>query len=196
MPISPGTYTLSSDDDATLTVRTGRTGAASKAGHDLVLEVTSWSASLDLDSAGEPAIALTADARSLRVREGTGGMTALDDDDKANIEQTIDDEVLEGGTIEFRSNRVEPAADGGRVRVEGDLDLRGARRPVAFDLDVGDDGHVTGSATLRQTDWGMKPYSALFGTLKVADEVEVVIDARLPAGQAVHRESNARRTSG
>jgi polyisoprenoid-binding protein YceI len=185
MPISPGTYTLSSDDDATLTVRTGRTGAASKAGHDLVLEVTSWSATLDLDGAGEPAIALTADARSLKVREGTGGMTALDDDDKANIEQTIDVEVLEGGTIEFRSSRVEPAADGGRLRVEGDLDLRGTRRPVAFDLAVGDDGHVTGSATLRQTDWGMKPYTALFGTLKVADDVEVVIDARLPAGRAV-----------
>jgi hypothetical protein len=26
---------------------------------------------------------------------------------------------------------------------------------------------------LTQTDWGLKPYSALFGTLKVVDEVEV-----------------------
>ena len=182
MPISPGTFTLS-PADGTLTVRTGRTGAASKAGHDLVIEVTSWRATLDLDGAGEPAIALTADARSLCVREGTGGMTTLDDDDRANIEQTIDDEVLKGGAIEFRATRAAPGAGGG-LRVEGDLDLLGTRRPVAFDLAAGDDGRLTGRATLRQSDWGIKPYSALFGTLKVADEVEVAIDARLPAAQA------------
>jgi polyisoprenoid-binding protein YceI len=179
MPIPAGRHTLG-PDDGTLTVRTGRTGAASKAGHDLVIEVTSWRATLDLDG-GDPAVALTADARSLEVREGSGGMSGLDDDDKANIEQTIDDEVLRGGTIEFRSRRVEPGAGGDALRVEGDLDLLGTRRPVAFDLAAAGDGRLTGRATLKQTDWGMKPYSALFGTLKVADEVEVAIDARLPA---------------
>jgi len=30
---------------------------------------------------------------------------------------------------------------------------------------------------VKQTDWGIAPYSALFGALQVADEVEVVIDA-------------------
>ena len=39
---------------------------------------------------------------------------------------------------------------------------------------------MTGSAVVTQTEWGMKPYSALFGALKVADEVRVEIDARLP----------------
>jgi polyisoprenoid-binding protein YceI len=65
--------------------------------------------------------------------------------------------------------------------VHGDLDLAGARHPVAFRLAAGADGRLTGSARLRQTDWGMKPYSTLFGTLKVSDEVEVAIDARVPA---------------
>ena len=41
---------------------------------------------------------------------------------------------------------------------------------------------VAGSARIKQTDWGIKPFSALFGTLKVADEVEVGIDAKLPVG--------------
>jgi hypothetical protein len=36
---------------------------------------------------------------------------------------------------------------------------------------------VTGSAHVRQTDWGIKPFSALFGTLRVADVVEVAVDA-------------------
>lgn len=38
---------------------------------------------------------------------------------------------------------------------------------------------MTGNATVKQTDWGMKPYSALFGTLRVIDEVGGEIDAML-----------------
>ena len=41
MPIPPGHYTIG-PGDGTLTVRTGKSGAASKAGHNLVIEVTSW----------------------------------------------------------------------------------------------------------------------------------------------------------
>ena len=29
------------------------------------------------------------------------------------------------------------------------------------------------SAIVKQSDWGIKPYSALFGALKVADEVQL-----------------------
>jgi polyisoprenoid-binding protein YceI len=179
MPIPPGRYTLG-PDDGTLTVRTGKTGAASAAGHNLLIEVTSWRATLDLpDGAGERSIELSADPRSLRVREGSGGMQSLGDDDKASISQTIDDEVLKGAAIEFRSRSVEAGPEGTGLRVEGDLELAGARRPVAFHLTTATDGRLTGSATLRQSDFGMKPYSTLFGTLKVADEVEVAIDARV-----------------
>ena len=80
--------------NATLTVETKRKGAAAKAGHDLVIEVTSWEAELDV--AKDPAVTLRADGGSLRVREGSGGVTTLGDEEKAGIEQTIDDEVLKG----------------------------------------------------------------------------------------------------
>jgi hypothetical protein len=158
--------------DGTLTVRTGRGGAIAKAGHNLVIEVTRWNATFAPD-----AVALTADARSLRVRSGSGGMSPLGDDEKAGIAQTIDDEVLRGGTIAFSSSRVTPRPDG--VDVEGELDLLGVRRPLSFGLEVAD-GRLTGSATLKQSAWQITPYSALFGTLKVADELEVAIDATLP----------------
>jgi hypothetical protein len=163
--------------NAKLTVRTKRVGAASKAGHDLLIEVTSWSATLDLGE--NPAATLSADASSLRVLEGTGGVMALDDDDKAGIAKTIDDEVLKGTPIEFRSTAVELDADGAPRRVDGELELAGRRHPIGFDLSAAD-GRLTGTAVVKQTDWGMKPYTALFGTLKVADEVEVAIDAGLP----------------
>jgi YceI-like domain len=171
--IDPGSYRLG-PEDGTLTVRTGRTGTVAKAGHDLLLHVTEWSATLEV--ADDTRLALDADAASLRVREGTGGLRPLGEDDLANIEQTIDDEILERQDIAFRSTRVE-AVDGG-LSVEGELTLRGTTRPVAFDLTV-DGGRLTGAAVVKQTDWGMKPYSALFGALKVADEVRVEIDAGL-----------------
>jgi polyisoprenoid-binding protein YceI len=163
-------------ENARLTVRTGRSGAAARAGHDLLIEVTQWSGTLDPDA--DPAVTLSVDPRSLRVIEGTGGMQALDDEDRTGIEQTIEDEVLKGTAIEFRSTRF----DGLPGRVEGELELAGARRPVGFELAPREDGGVTGTAIVRQSDWGMKPYSALFGTLKVADEVEVQVETRQHAG--------------
>lgn len=157
-------------ENGTLTVRTKRTGAASKAGHDLLMEVTSWSATLDPDA--DPALTLTADSSSLRVLEGSGGIQALGDDDKAGIEQTIEEEVLMGTQIEFRSTAVEGSW------IEGELELAGRRHPISFQLTGDEDGRLAGSATVKQTDWGMKPYSALFGTLKVADDVEVAFETR------------------
>jgi hypothetical protein len=41
------------------------------------------------------------------------------------------------------------------------------------------DGTITGSASFKQSDWGIKPYSALFGALKVNDEVNVVVEGKL-----------------
>ena len=157
-------------ENGTLTVMTKRTGAAAKAGHDLLMEVTSWSATLDPDA--DPALTLTADSGSLRVLEGTGGIQTLGEDEKAGIEQTIDEEVLMGTPIEFRSTAVEG------TRVEGELEFAGQRHPISFELAGDENGRLTGSATVKQTDWGMKPYSALFGTLKVADEVEVTFETR------------------
>jgi len=176
MPFGPGKHRLGAEN-ATLTVETKRLGAASKVGHDLVIEVTSWEA--DLDAERDPAITLTADGGSLRVRKGTGGMTKLGDEEKAGIEQTIDEEVLRRSSVEFRSSAFEVSSDGSSATVRGDLDLMGARHPVSFELRT-EGGRLTGRATLRQSDWGIKPYSALFGTLKVADEIEIAIDAKLP----------------
>jgi polyisoprenoid-binding protein YceI len=163
-------------ENGRLTVHTRKGGAAAKAGHDLVIEVTSWEGTLDLGD--QTTIMLRADARSMRVREGSGGMTSLRDDDKSNIEQTIDDEVLKGTPIEFRSTACQLSPEGDRMRVTGELELAGRRAPVTFELSL-NGGRVSGSATVKQTDFGMKPYSALFGTLKVLDEVQVAVDARL-----------------
>ncbi len=159
-------------DNATLSVHTRRGGAAAKAGHDLELHVTSWEATLDLEAGTAE---LSADGSSLRVQKGTGGMMELGDEDKENIHKTIDDEVLEKRNITFRSTSVEGAH--AHYRVDGELTLAGKTQPLSFDLVV-DNGAVSARATVSQTRWGMKPFSALFGTLKVLDEVEVQLQSR------------------
>ena len=81
--------------------------------------------------------------------------------------------MLQRRDIAYRST----AVDGSRV--EGELTLGDKTRPLALDLEVSDDGAVSARATVTQSDWGMKPYSALFGTLKVLDEVEVSLEGHL-----------------
>lgn len=179
MSIQSGVHRLG-PDNATLFVRTGRTGAAAKAGHDLVIHVTSWGAALQVgEDPAKTSIELAADATSLRVHEGTGGMQALGDDDLTKIHQTIDDDLLKRQDITFRSTRVQSAPGGSPISVQGDLTLVGKSQPIEFDLAIGDDGTLSASVVVKQTAWGMKPYSALFGTLKVEDEVEVVLDGHL-----------------
>jgi polyisoprenoid-binding protein YceI len=180
MSMEPGTYALG-PENATLTVRTGRRGAIAKAGHDLRIEVEAWRATVSLSTdLSQTTLELSADSHSLRVRDGSGGMQSLDADDRAGISQTIDEEVLKGSAIVFRSREVAPAENGG-LFVTGDLELSGTSHLITFNLQVGDDGQVSGSAVVKQTEWGMKPYTALFGTLKVADEVHVSVDGRLAA---------------
>ena len=170
MDIPDGVFKLG-PDTATLAVRTGRTGAAAKAGHNLLLHVTTWEATLTV-AGGTASITLEADGSSLVVIEGTGGMQSLGDDDRASIKQTIDDEVLRCAPIAFRSTAASASASG--LAVEGELTIGTTPRPIAFTVMLVD-GSIAASATLRQTDFGIKPYSTLFGALKVVDEVEVSI---------------------
>jgi polyisoprenoid-binding protein YceI len=180
MAIAPGTYELG-PQNAELLVNTRRSGAAARAGHDLEIVVTDWSGTLEVREPPEqPSVTLTADSSSLRVREGRGGMKALGEDDKDSIRQTIDDEVLKRTPIEFRSSEVETTADGNHMHVTGELELGGRKHPIDFQLTLAQQGQLRGTARVKQTDWGIKPYSGLFGTLKLVDEVEVTIDASLP----------------
>src|ERR1700742_447389 len=108
--LEAGTHTLG-PQDGTLVVLTGKGGAAAKAGHNLTIEVQRWTGTIEVGD--EISMALTADARSLKVLDGAGGMNSLDDGDKAGISQTIDEEVLKGTPIEFRSSSV--VANGTRL---------------------------------------------------------------------------------
>jgi hypothetical protein len=102
MPIAPGTHVVG-PREGRRGVRTYREGVAAKAGHDLIIEVTRWEATVEAgENPADWAIALSADARSLEVREGLHGVKPLTDRDRREIRATIDDKVLRGGPISFR----------------------------------------------------------------------------------------------
>jgi len=142
MAIQAGTYKLG-PDNASLHVETGRNGAAAKAGHDLIIDVGSWEATLEAGDSSS--LQLDADPTSLKVREGKGGMQALKDDEKEDIHKTIDKDVLKKKSVTFQSTSVEQAGDG--LKVSGDLEMAGKTNPVTFDLSESGDT-LTGSAAL------------------------------------------------
>ena len=99
--IAAGTFQLG-PENASLQVNTYREGVGAKVGHDLVIDVTRWEATIAL--AGDPAgssIQLTVDPRSLEVREGRRGLKPLSDKDRGEIRDTIEAKVLGGAPISF-----------------------------------------------------------------------------------------------
>ena len=59
--------------------------------------------------------------------------------------------------------------------MQGELTLHGQTHPIALKAS-GEPGHYRGSIVLKQRDFGMKPYSAAGGTIKVKNEVEIVFE--------------------
>jgi polyisoprenoid-binding protein YceI len=188
MATADGTFRLT-PESGELLVKTGRTGMGRRAGHDLVIEVTRWQGEVTVDTAssGNSTVTVEADVDSLAVREGLGGLKPLTDNDRADIKNTLR-QILDSEThptIRFHSRSVAQSAES--VTVEGDLAIRGETQPVTVSAEITDD-RVRGSVTVTQTRWGIKPYSAFLGALKLADEVGVEFDATLtPSGSGADR---------
>jgi polyisoprenoid-binding protein YceI len=174
--LTSGTHALG-PDDGSIELRTYRDGVAQKVGHDLIFDVTGWQATVEVSEAGLESVELTVDTHSLRVREGLGGVKPLSDKDKDDILKNIDEKVLLGQPVTFHSDGVEST---GGLTVRGKLTIVGVDRPSMVELVLDESGHVTGKISVLQSEWGIKPYKALMGALKVRDEVEIVLDVGLP----------------
>ena len=182
-----GTYELGPGDGRVL-LKTGREGLAARAGHDLTMEITQWSAQVTVPAAEEGGIAaatLTAelDLRSLAVREGTGGAKPLSDRDRRDIKAQASKILGDPAKASFASSRVIPAPAGSpsaNGAVEGTLTLRGTSRPLRLQVTSPAPGAYRGSATIRQSDFGITPYSGFFGTLKLKNEVAVEFEVTIP----------------
>jgi polyisoprenoid-binding protein YceI len=167
-------------DDGTLQIRTYREGIAQKVGHDLIIDVGRWEAAAEVREDGTlSAVQLDADPRSLQVRDGLRGVKPLTDKNRGDIRKAIDERILGGRPIVFRSTAVKPG--NGALIVRGELELAGTRRPASFELTAAADGRVRGTLAVTQSEWGIKPYRGMMGALKVRDTIEVILDVPLPS---------------
>jgi polyisoprenoid-binding protein YceI len=181
--VPAGTYSLG-PAEGRLVLRVYREGFASAMGHDLVLEVTRWSAkvTVDEDDPTRSSLTATADVQSLEVREAVGGAKPLSNSDRADIKKNIE-KIL--GTrryseIAFRSTAVKPAA-GNRLTIAGELTIKGVTRPADLELTI-NDGRAKATTTVVQSQWDIKPFSAFMGALKVRDTVEIEAEVSVPNG--------------
>jgi YceI-like domain len=183
---SEGTYRLG-PDSGRVVIKTGRAGLAARAGHDLTIEVTRWSAQVDVPAEGDGGAAAAAvsaelDLGSLEVREGTGGAMPLTDRDRREIKKQMGG-ILGGGSASFASSRIILSGSSGGA-VEGTVTLKGKTQPARLQVTAPGPGRYRGSATLTQTGFGIKPYTGFFGALKLRDQVGVEFEVDLGQAEA------------
>jgi hypothetical protein len=172
-------------DAGRIVIKTGRTGLVARAGHDLTLEVTRWSARIQIpadDAGGVTAATVAADLDlgSIEVRAGSGGVKPLTDSDRREIKRIMSG-ILGPGTAGFTSSRIVRSGGSGGA-VEGTLTLNGRSQPARIQVTEPGPGRYRGTATVQQSAFGIKPYTGFFGALKLADEVR--LEAELDLSRA------------
>lgn len=164
-----------SDSQCRVFVR--RAGLLSAVGHDLELRASELV--LDVDVAALRVHARFV-ARALEVVDAVEGRERrpgkLSPKDKAQINENLANDVLEVTrypAIEFESTRIEPAPDG--YRVHGRLSLHGQTRELTF-MVKRNGARLSGEVGIHQPDFGIAPYRALGGALRIRPDVSVAFE--------------------
>jgi polyisoprenoid-binding protein YceI len=158
---------------STMTIHVGKSGAFAALGHEHVIAAPIASGSADTAA---HQVELRVNAAALRVRDPKGS-----ESDKEQIQKTmLGPEVLDTERfheIIFKSTSASQNGSGA-WSVTGSLTLHGETRPVTVSVRE-QNGHYTGTATLRQSEFGIKPVKVAGGTVKVKDELRIDFDIRL-----------------
>jgi hypothetical protein len=180
MAVHPGRHGLG-PHRGRLILRTFRDGLAAQAGHDLTIEATRWSGWLDVDADGNPTgLGVAIDMGALVVRDGIGGLKPLTDRDRREIAVTAR-KVLGADRHPEAKFAAEAFVwrDRDAATVRGTLTLRGVARPVAVHVTETGAQRYHADATVVQSDYGIKPYTAFLGALRVRDAVDIAADIDL-----------------
>jgi polyisoprenoid-binding protein YceI len=168
-------------DRGRIVLHTFRDGLAAQAGHDLTIEIPRWSGELVVNDDLSPAsLEARIDLGDLVVREGTGGVKPLTDRDRREIAVTARKVLGAGQHPEavFAADSFRPAADGGG-EISGTLMLRGQARPLRLQVKQTGADRYHAEAQVVQSDYGIKPYTAFLGALRVRDAIDVTIELDL-----------------
>ena len=162
--------------DGELTLHTGVTGRAARMGHRLTIAMASWQSHVKWVD-GEPDSAeLVVEVDSLQVLRGAGGVKSLSGTERAVVRSNALKSLSARRfpEISFAAEVIEPIDQG--YRLTGTLRIRGKSREHVVALrtdDLGDSWRLSTETQVRQSDYGVKPYSLFMGSLQVTDEVTV-----------------------
>lgn len=167
--------------DGELLVRTGVAGPAAKMGHRLTIAMQTWHAQVRWDGDTPAEVDLTVEVDSLQVQSGEGGVTPLTPPERVVARANALKALEQRRYPQIRFHAEDITATGGGYRLSGSLQIHGQTRDCVVELaveDQGDEWSMSCEQQVRQTDFGVKPYSLAMGTLKVADVVTVSCTAR------------------
>lgn len=168
-----GTFT---PPDSEIFVYTYREGVLAAVAHDLRLRFAKFSIH---EQEADHGLVATIDAASLKVvcarQNGQDAPQVLTDSNKHDIEKNIQTSVLRGAKHPTISVSLTARELGACI---ASVELCGVRRDVPVQLSLDGTTRVA-RARLHQPDFGIKPYSAMLGALRLRPEVD--IEVRLPA---------------
>jgi polyisoprenoid-binding protein YceI len=166
--------------DGELLIRTGVAGRAARMGHRLTIAMKRWQATVGWADDEPVSVELTVEVDSFEVLRGDGGVKGLSGPEKALVKSNAL-KSLDAGRypeIRFTADTIDKTDEG--YRLTGKLRIRGKSRKHVIDLRteyLGESWQMSAESSVRQTEYGVKPYSLLMGAVRVADEVSVSFTA-------------------
>jgi polyisoprenoid-binding protein YceI len=169
-------------------VLTFKEGALSALAHDLELKVSRLT--LEIEPAGDAEYQLVARVAAdslvvLHAMKDGRPTDQLSASDRRKIEKTITSDVLDvrrHPEIRYEATATPLATgdgSGDAFALTGELTLQGKRRPLAAVARL-HQGRMRAEVTLHQPDFGIQPFRALLGALKLRPEVKVRISLPWP----------------
>jgi hypothetical protein len=169
-----------------------REGVLSSFAHDLRITVTSFVIRGDLDM---KSIRAKFDAGSLHVDcvmdHGKERYDILTEENKKEIDGYIFKDILDSEFYEeitFESTSI--TKEGKHYLVKGILSLCGTEKEIGVKIGNGD-GRQVAEATIHQPDFGIKPFSAMMGTIRVKPDVLVRVSVPLRIPQKFMQEEKS-----
>jgi hypothetical protein len=171
---------------------TKKEGLLSRVAHDLCLEATQFEVEGRLEE-GRLELEVRVQIAGLRVRgqvERGGRVVPLKEKDQREIEDNLRGaKVLDAKAHPQLVWRGSGAPQGGRLSSQGTLTLRGKSEPIALEstfADAESGVRAEGEVRFAQSRFGIRPFSAMLGALKVKDEVRVSWQLTLTSSEADH----------
>jgi polyisoprenoid-binding protein YceI len=166
------------ENEAVCSIVAFKDGVLSRAGHDVKLEAGTVVVEIE---AGK--VVATVDARTVRpvcaMKDGREDRTALSPKDLETIRGYVESDILAAARypeIRFESSSV--VRQGNALAVDGKLTLRGRTRPLRARVERKDDRWLT-RISIRQPEFGIRPFTALLGALKI--KPDVLVELSIPA---------------